>query len=89
MTVISPPSPSAVLPWHTDPLTVSDLTRHKLIGLGRPERRKLENMVPSSVKVHAGSLLPCEQRWDTVMWNLSLSLSNIISVKYDTSSVNH
>lgn len=40
-----------VLPWATVPLKLSDLTNLKLCGLGKPEKKSYEWMIPKNVKV--------------------------------------
>ena len=42
---------SGIVPYHKSPLCINDIVHAKLIGLCRPERRKVEHMVPSSVRV--------------------------------------
>ncbi|KAK2169296.1 hypothetical protein LSH36_11g03103 [Paralvinella palmiformis] len=41
---------SGIVPYHKSPLCINDIVHAKLIGLCRPERRKVEHMVPSSVR---------------------------------------
>ena len=43
-----------VIPWSTNPLKVTDLASVRLIGLGKSEKRTLDSILPSSVRVRIG-----------------------------------
>lgn len=48
-------------PWLTHPLHLTDLSTFKLVALGRPDKRTLEQLVPSSVKKYV-SILDWEKK---------------------------
>ena len=43
-------------PWLTRSLRLTDLSTFKLVALGRPDRKTLEQLIPSSVKVSGHSV---------------------------------
>lgn len=41
----------AIVPFHVRALRLTDLTRFKILGLGRPDKKILDNLLPGSVRV--------------------------------------
>ena len=74
----------AVLEWTSKPLRISDLTKLKLVGMCRPDRRSFDSHVPTAIK-RACTILDLERKLIIAppyqVSGLS-SLLNTISVVY-------